>query len=355
MNKTTKIIIGIIIVGLGVWVIKAGNQPAKSQTIKIGVVAPLTGGAAGFGQALVKGLELAKNDLKDVKNDYVLIFEDDGTNPATSASAAQKLVNVDKVDAIITTTSGTGNAVKPIATAANIVHICVCVDTRIVDNKTNFTYLVLPEVESKAWVAEAAKSGPKTIAIIAQKHPGFVPIKAALYKELEAAGIKIVFDEEFDPSIRDFKTILAKAAATKPDIYYAGAFSPSLDILGKELNNQGIKNYAGIGTISIAPDLKVFEGVWFTDTYLSDVAYKERFEQTYPDIRFNVRTAPESYDVFNILVDAFESGQGVGDHISKLTSYDGKVGKVTKPADSGAFDIPVAIWTIKDGQAVQIK
>lgn len=356
MNKTTKVIAALIVIGILVWVVKAAdNKPSKGETVKIGVVAPLTGGAAGFGQALVKGIELAQADLKDKKNTYELIFEDDATNPAQSASAAQKLVNVEKVSAIITTTSGTGNSVKPIATAAGIPHICICVDTRLVDGKTNFTYLVLPQVESTEWVKEAMLRNPKTIAILAQNHPGFIPLKETLYSELAKAGVKILFDETFDAGTKDFKTVLAKAAAKKPDIYYIGAFPPSIDVLGKELNNMGIKNYGSIGTIPISPDMSVFEGVWFTDTSLEDQEFKTRFEKAYPNIRFNVRTAPEGYDAFNIMVDAFENSDDAAAYISNMTSYDGKVGKVTKQAGAGAFDIPMGIWKIENGKPVQVK
>lgn len=357
MNKTTKVLLALVVIVLVIWVIKAntGKPVTSGKTVKIGVVAPLTGGASGYGLPLIKGIELARQDIKGANNSYEVVFEDDASTPANAANAAQKLINVNKVDAVITTTSGTGNAVKPIATAAGIPHICVCTDTRIVDNKTNFTYLVLPDLEAKAWADEVKLSNPKKIAIIWQNHPGFVVIVEPLKKLLSEAGISVVFEEKYEPSQKDFKTVLAKAAAAKPDTYFIGGFPPSVDVIGKELKNLGIKNYGGIGTYAISPDPSTFDGAWFTDVALADQAFKTRFNTAYPDIRFNVRTAPEGYDVLSLLVKAFESGQAPGAFIGSLSEYQGKVGKATKAGDSGVFNAPIGIWKIQNGQAVQVK
>lgn len=354
MNKKTLLVVGIIIIVILV-LIGSRKGTTNAKVIKIGVVAPLTGGAAGYGLPLVKGVELARQDIKNSNNTYEIVFEDDGTNPANAASAAQKLINVEKVKAIITTTSGTGNAVKPIATAAGIPHICICTDVRIVDNKTNFTYLVIPELEARAWADEVILSKPKKIAIIWQNHPGFAVIVEPLKKYLADAGVTVVFEEKYDPALKDFKTVIAKMSATKPDSYFIGGFPPSVDVLGKELKTVGIKNYGGIGTYAISPDPSTFEGAWFTDIALADPAFKVRFESAFPDVRFNARTAPEGYDALSILVNAFENSTEPAQYIGAMTGYDGKVGKATKAVDSGVFNAPVGIWKIQNGQAVQIK
>jgi len=361
MNKKTIIwVVVAIIIVVAISLGMRGTDTkapagAVGKIVKIGVVAPLTGGASGYGLPLIKGVELASKALAGTKNTYEVVFEDDGTNPANAASAAQKLVNVDKVDAIITTTSGTGNAVKPIATAAGIPHICVCTDSRLVDNKTNFTYLVVPEIEARAWADEVKTYSPKKIALIWQNHPGFVVLIEPLKTYLAEAGISVVFEEKYDPAVKDFKTVLAKAVAAKPDFYYIGGFPPSIDVLGKELKNLGIKNYGGTGTYAISPDPSTFNDAWFSDIALGDVGFKVQFEAAYPDVRFNVRTAPEGYDVFTMLVKAFESGSVPAEYISSLTSYEGKVGKATKAVDSGVFNLPVGIWKIENGKAVQVK
>jgi len=67
------------------------------ETIKIGVMAPMSGNAAELGQHIQRGLELANIDGK-----YELIFEDTKCFDTKAAiSGAQKLINIDKVDYVI--------------------------------------------------------------------------------------------------------------------------------------------------------------------------------------------------------------------------------------------------------------
>ncbi len=354
MKKSIWWVVGIVIVVIVIAF--ATDKNGEVNVIKIGVVAPITGGASGYGETLVKGIELAKQDLGNTKNKYEVIYEDDGTTPARAASAAQKLINVDKVSAIITTTSGTGNAVKLVAISAGIPHICICVDTNITkDSKTNFIYLALPEIESRAWVDEAVVRGVKKMAIIYQNHPGFNLIVDTIKPMLVEKGISITSEERYEPSTKDFKTVITKSKLTNPDAYFIGGFPPSLDILGKDMKTMGIKNVAGFGTFALAADLSIFEGDWFTDVKLSDQSIKTRFETAFPNMRFNARTVPEGYDVFTILVSAFESNKPASQYLLDLDGYDGKSGNVMKPVGSNNFSVPVGIWTIKDGSAVEIK
>ncbi len=358
MNK--KILWGIVVIVLVLVLWGAGSRSGKDMTgdkssvIKIGVIAPLTGPGAVFGSALVKGIELAKRDLADTKYTYEVLVEDDGTNPSVSASAAQKLINVDKVDALITTTAGTGNAVKPIAVGAKIVHVCVCADTSIGDGLYNFTNSLVPEDEGAGYAKEAVKRGYKTMAIWTQIHPGINAIMAALKPRVESSGIKITYEDRYEPSMRDFKTSIAKGRATNPDTFFILAFPPSLDILGQDFKNQGIKKISAVSAFAISAKPEIFEGYWFTDPNLVDVDFKARFEKEFPSVRFNVRTAPYGYDSFNMVVEGFEKGD-VSESLASITKYEGKVGVVTKTAGSGVFHSAPAIWTIQNGKAELLK
>ncbi len=354
MNKRILTWIGVIIIVVLIIVGVRSKSSTPSQTIKIGVVAPMTGGAATYGVGLVKGIEMAKADLKGTKNNYEFIVEDDGTNPANAASAAQKLVNIDKVQALVTVTSGTGNAVKPIAAANKIPHVCVCADARLSDNSINFINSVVPDDEMKVWVAYAAEQGVKKIAIIAQNHPGFNLITDTLKKQLASSGIEVVYEEHFEPTQKDFKTDIAKAGQKKPDLYFIGAYPPPVDILGQELKGLGVTNIAGVGTFAISATPEVFNDRWYSDATLTDQAFKDRFVKEYPELRFNVRVVPYGYDTFNMLVAANESGD-IAKYLLDSTGYSGKSGNLTKTKGDGIFHAPASIWTIKNGQAVTIK
>ncbi len=350
------LIIGVIIViVLIIWGIASGskNKPVAlvtGKTYKIGLVAPLTGGGAAFGNSFVNGVKMAAADLGTTKNTYEFIVDDDGTNPAQSASAAQKLINVDKVDAIISMTSGTGNAIKPIATAAKIPHVCICSDLTVANADYNFTNLLLPDEEAGGWLKTAQAKGVKTIVVLHQNQPGINAIVASLEKLAPQYGVKVLYIEMWDPTQRDFKTILSKSKAFKPDMYYLVAFPPSEDIIGKELKDAGIKNVSSSAGFGISATPELYEGLWYNDGNVADIAFRDRFEKEFPGIRFNVRSAPYGYDSYKMVVQGFEQGD-VYKYLTDITTFDGVAGKVTKEAGARNFHSEPGFWIVKNGKA----
>lgn len=356
MNKRIIVsVVAIIIIAVLAYV-GIVSPSSETQVIKIGVVAPLTGGGAAYGATLAKGVELAAADLvgKSTKYTYEVIVEDDTTNQATAASAANKLIAIDKVKAIITTTSSTGNAVKNIAEKAGVIHVCDCTDVTIGNVPYNFTNGMTPVDEVPVWLGEAQRRGVKTIAVLEQVHPGIKVITDEMVRIIPQYGIKIVYQDAFDGNVRDFKTIVSKAKASKPDLYYIGAFPPSLDIISKQFIDEGVKNLSTTALFAASPEPKLYEGLWYSDSMLADPAFADVFAQKNPTLRFNVRTAPYGYDIFNMLVQSFEKEGDAVTNFKAITSYDGKAGKVTKTPESSNFHTKASIWTIKDGKGVQI-
>jgi len=353
MNKTVKILVALLIIVLaGFAILSTRNSDPK--IIKIGIVAPLTGGASVYGTNLVKGAELAIKELVGNENKYELVIEDDATNPAMSASAAQKLINIDKVQGIISVTSGTGNAIKSIVQTTNTPHICLCSDSRVADGIASFTNILLAPDETKVWLTEAQSKGIKTVAILGQNQSGYNLILDSLRAQVADFGITIVYDEKFEPTIKDFNTSIAKVQAKKPDLVLIGFFPPQLDIIGQQLKNLNVTNIAGIATFSIGADPKLFNNKWYTDASLSDTAFAQTFTTEYPDTRFNVRVAPYAYDSLNIMVKAIDSGKPI-QYLLDTTSYSGKAGVATKNKGEASFHSPIGIWEIQDGKPVQLK
>jgi ABC-type branched-subunit amino acid transport system substrate-binding protein len=353
-NKTSKykwpLSIIVVVIIIIVLIVGRGSEEKK---IKIGVIAPLKAGATIYGENLVKGIELAQADLGVEGQKYQLIVEDDEGNIAKSASAAQKLINIDGVRVIISVTSGTGNTVQKIAGQYGVTHICDCVDTSIATG-TGFIYSVLPQVESESWLKEAKARGIKDVYLITQNHPGANLIREEVMKNASKYGVNIVGDTKIEGTQRDFKTDVVKLKSVKADMYFAIVFPPTLDILAKEMKSQNISNYSSVGLLAITSDLSVFEGNWYTDNYLADVDYMNKFTKQNPSLRFNARTAPHGYDIFNMIVKGQESGN-ITNYLRDLNEYSGKVGVAKKSGNQNTFSLPVGIWEIKNSTPVQLK
>lgn len=93
----------VVLTAVGLW-LSAGSVSA-AETIKIGVIYPLTGPAAAAGSYQKAGVEIARDKFNaegGVIGRQVQLFVEDGANdPSQSVSAAEKLVTRDKVDMMI--------------------------------------------------------------------------------------------------------------------------------------------------------------------------------------------------------------------------------------------------------------
>src|SRR5438309_1367757 len=113
MNSTLKTFLSIIavlvIIGAGYLLFKApvpqAPQVANNEPIKIGFIGPLTGDGAVYGEPYRNMVVMAVEEINkaggvDGKSIEV-VYEDGKCNGKDGANAAQKLVNVDKVQVII--------------------------------------------------------------------------------------------------------------------------------------------------------------------------------------------------------------------------------------------------------------
>ena len=106
MKKKLNLII-ILLLLMGVYGLEACTPATvEEKTIKIGVIAPITGEISNVGQSTVNAVELAAEqinaeggmELNGVKYKIVLIIEDNEDNEQKAVSVAQKLINQEEVD-----------------------------------------------------------------------------------------------------------------------------------------------------------------------------------------------------------------------------------------------------------------
>ena len=107
------------------------NKKEEAQTdgkpvIKIGAVLPLTGDNSVVGAAVKSGALAAIEDKAkgNLKYHYEAVFEDNQQQPAKSATITNKLMSVDKVNMLLSFTTGIGRVVAPLAESKKILHMC---------------------------------------------------------------------------------------------------------------------------------------------------------------------------------------------------------------------------------------
>jgi ABC-type branched-subunit amino acid transport system substrate-binding protein len=324
--------------------------PPSSGTVKIGVIAPTSGAYAILGNSFVKAAQMALDDLHDTTYQYQLVIRDSGPDPAKAAAIIRRVIEEDRVNAIVGGVSLIGQVTKPYATKARIPHLCVCTVSAIADGAYNFTNIPSPEAEATLWVREAQRRGIKAVAILTQEYPSINNHVRALKAEAERVGVRVVYEQRFEESAVDFRTEIAQAEAATPDVLYVEAFNPALDRLGQQLADANVRQVSSVVAPSLSERPQLFEGVWYTDSNLREFAFKTRFENKYPATQFATHMMPYAYDSIQMIVQAFERRQNPAVYLRNLRSFDGTAGPLTKLPGSGHFESAPAVWVIRNGK-----
>jgi len=92
-----------------------GRDVLKNDSIKIGAILPLTGDLAFLGEEIKKGIDLAVSEYKDKGIDINVIYEDDQSlSQVVAVNAANKLLNIDKIDVGLTMLVEESRSIAPI-------------------------------------------------------------------------------------------------------------------------------------------------------------------------------------------------------------------------------------------------
>lgn len=367
MNKTATIVISLIVIIAIVIVLVISTttrrDPVEKQTIKIGFVLPLSGGASYLGEGMKRAAELALKDVKamDTKYEYQVLFEDDAFTPAKTASALNKLISVDKVDVVSTVASAAGGVANPIAEKSRVVHLSTASDPAIAQGEFNFTNWTPPAEEVKVFIAEAKKRGIKKIALFGQTISGITAVFDELKRQLPGTGIEIVAEDISHFGTKDFRTAIQKAKSAQPDYILVCMFSPELEVLFTQIKELGVTiPVTAIESFELSDKPALFEGLWYVNAADPTAAFSEKYSKEY-GMPVSIGT-PNAYDNVMLIVQAAESFKGkdkpttteLAQALSRTTDYDGALGEDISIDPDGLVMTEAVLRVIKDGKPVTV-
>ncbi len=245
MNKNWLIsAVVLVVVIIGGWLLlKEGNQgTSETGPIKIGVSVPLTGEAASYGEAGRAGLMLALKEINDAGGidgrSVELIIEDDKCSSA-SVSAYQKLINVDKVVAIIgPVCSPAAGPANPIAREAGVPSIMIGASAPGLAGGDDSVFSgYASDALQGQFVAEYVYNTleKRNVAVMYENNDWGKGIQEVFTKRFKELGGTIVFIEGAAQGSKDVKSILAKVKAANPDMIYMPAFPALATIAMKQM------------------------------------------------------------------------------------------------------------------------
>ena len=255
MNTAVKTIVSIIVLALIVWGIvalsKGGKEevkPAAGEPIKIGFVGPLTGELANMGSNAQAAVGIAVDEVNAaggvLGKKLEVVYEDDLCTGAAGANAISKLINTDKVVAVLgSICSGATLGEAPIAEAAKVPQLSFCATNPTISNAGDY---IFRDVPSDLFQADyAAKylisKGKKNVALLTVKNDWGEGLNKAFTDAFTKAGGKVVLASAFDPEAKDFRTELTKIKAKNPDAVYFAAYTDGTITALKQAKELGMK------------------------------------------------------------------------------------------------------------------
>ncbi|MFJ5788574.1 substrate-binding domain-containing protein [Lysinibacillus sp. NPDC093197] len=340
---------------------KGSEVKAEGGTIKIGVLASLTGALESYGKQTQRGFDLgieyATNGSMEVNGKKIeIVYEDTETKPEVAVQKATKLLEDDKVDFLVgSSSSGDTLAVLPLAEEYEKIMV---VEPAVADSITgaefnDYIFRTGRNSSQDAYAAAAAIAGKGVkIATFAPDYSfGWDGVKA-FKTAAEKLGAEIVLEEYADPAATDFTSNLQKVIDAKPDylfVVWAGANSPWNQIADLKIQEKGIKISTG------APDIIALK-------FMNPLIGMEGFSvyyHTLPQNDVNKWLVDEHQKRFNEVPDLFTPG-GMSAAISivealKKSQGDTDAKKLIGIMEGMSFETPKGKMTFReeDHQALQ--
>jgi branched-chain amino acid transport system substrate-binding protein len=206
------------------------HAAVAQDTVKIGLILPLTGQQASTGKQIKAAVELYMKENGDTVagKKIEVIVKDDGAVPDNTKRIAQELIVNDKVSVI----AGFGVtpaalAAAPLATEAKVVELVMAAGTSIITERSPYiarTSFTLPQ--SSVIIADwAAKNGiKKVVSMVSDFAPGADADKS-FSERFKADGGEVLETIKVPLTAPDFAPFLQRAADAKPDAIFV--FVPS--------------------------------------------------------------------------------------------------------------------------------
>ncbi len=268
----TRVIVGVMVLIVVLWGVskiqKKPQVPNSDQALKIGVLLPLSGDVASYGEPGRNVFELAKEEINSSGGvngkKLQLIYEDSKCDGTAATNAAQKLININKVQFIIGGLCSTESlAAAPVASANKVVLFSAVSTSPKLTGISPYFFRISPSDASQGELDAqvAMKKGYKLVAVVQQQLDYPLGLYQAFDQNMRKLGGKTVV-ESFVSSTTDFRTILTKLKSTNPEALFLDTQdSPTAQRILKQLKDLGWKpkiiiNEAIAGDIKALSDYK---------------------------------------------------------------------------------------------------
>lgn len=359
MKKNIWVIVIILVfVLLVVW----NNQNKQSDQIKIGGLFGLTGFVSFTAEDSRDGFLMA---IEDHGGDANYVIEDFHSDLVDVITAANKLVNIDKVSVVIGPEWNEFNeAIEPMATKNKIPFISPWATSEADWIKSPYYFSATPSerVHNRKFVGYMVKTGVKNIAIIYTNNAWAIELTNIFKDELSKTDIVIKEEIKLGSEQKDMRTELLKIKGLDIDAVFmpiadGGQLGSllrqiaeiELDVVKYTSESGGQDQTVRSQFSQYAEDLIYYQ----SKEYKNKDEFEKKFEERYGR-KPTTRTASTAYDMTTLVLRAIDEGannsEDIRKYISNVKNYDGYSNLISFDENGILATEEVVLMQICDGK-----
>lgn len=336
-----------------------GGEAKKDRAIVVGHVASMSGDTATFGRSADQGMRMAIEEINAaggvLGKPIELVTEDDRSITEEARTAAQKLIQRDRVVALLgEVASSRSLAAAPEAQRAHVPMISPgSTNPRVTEVGDYIFRACFIDPFQGAVMARFAvdELKAKRLAILFDFKQDYSVGLAQFFRDTaKQLGAEIVADERYTSGDIEFRAQLTTIRAANPDAIFVPGYYTELGLIAKQARELGVQvpllggdGWDSEKTLEIGGD--AVEGYYFSTHYAADSdsprvqAFVKGFQAKYgatPDAM-----AALGYDTARIFADAAAragstDGAKLRDAIAATSGFEGVTGKISMDAQRNA-------------------
>ena len=350
MIVTRRSVTKLTTAGIAAGVLPRLASAQDAKVIKLGLMVPITGNQAQYGEDMRKGADLALDQLNAAKAipgaTLTLQVEDSKGDPQEAANVAQKFVSEGDITAVIGDFSSTAClAAAPIYQRAGVIMITPVASHPDITKTGNYIFRDTPiaSAECGAVTSWAKELGFKKVAVIGRNDDYGRAYGQIFRQQAEAYGATVLDEEYISGDTQDLKPLITGMRAKQPQAVFLALFQVEAALLfrqSKEMNfHPAFMSGAGLFNPQLITLARTAaNGLLLVSTYFPGLdrpevkAFVAAFKAKYNAVpsKFSAHT----YDSVGMVVNAIKTAGStdrakVRDALAATKDYKGVTGDIT--------------------------
>ncbi len=343
------------------------------ETIKLGLITPLTGDVKTFGESAKNAFLIAINDYtKAGRYQIIPVIADDRNDATEGTNAALKLITQDKVSGIIGPL--TSKVAVPVSelTEKNKIPMITGTATNpkvtVFNNKRKafvFRACFIDPYQGRVAAEFALKDlKAKTAAVFYDVSNDYSKGLAEFFKAtFEKGQGRIVGYESYQKDDVDFSALITKIGLKKPEVIFIPDYYNKVALIAGQIREKGLKGIMVGGDGWDSPELikiggPAMVGNYFTNHYSPErkdkvaEAFIKKYKQAHGQVPDSL--AALTYDATMIYLQSLDkapkaSPEGIREALTSLKNYKGVTGTITFDKNGDAIKSAVILKVEKAG------